>query len=59
MICLTYEVNENWLRTGAGEMFDTKTALKGPFKTSLKMTVTEFDDIGLQNTFLISVFLEF
>jgi transcriptional regulator with XRE-family HTH domain len=22
MICLTYGVNENWLKTGAGEMFD-------------------------------------
>ena len=23
MICLIYGVNENWLKTGAGEMFDT------------------------------------
>ena len=23
MICLTYGVNENWLKTGEGEMFDT------------------------------------
>jgi transcriptional regulator with XRE-family HTH domain len=22
MICLTYDVNDNWLRTGKGEMFD-------------------------------------
>jgi hypothetical protein len=24
MICLTYGVNEKWLRTGTGSMFDTK-----------------------------------
>jgi transcriptional regulator with XRE-family HTH domain len=23
MICLTYDVDENWLKTGEGEMFDT------------------------------------
>jgi transcriptional regulator with XRE-family HTH domain len=24
MICMTYGVSENWLRSGAGEMFDTE-----------------------------------
>jgi transcriptional regulator with XRE-family HTH domain len=28
MICLTYGVNENWLKTGAGEMFDIGNDLK-------------------------------
>ncbi|AEF84874.1 transcriptional regulator [Treponema primitia ZAS-2] len=42
MICLTYGVNENWLRTGEGELFDAE---KDPKLEKIIRNFNKMDDI--------------
>ena len=46
LICRTYDVNENWLRTGEGEMFNPKSRNEELFEFAIK--VAEGDPKSIQ-----------
>ena len=50
-ICQMYRVNEHWLKTGEGEMFDSDPEETGKFEEALELFKTlrpEFQDYALE-----------